>query len=206
MRSPRLFQEKKMTLAVLTKDFRLAAQVVEEAARRGLTARHVIEPAEIPLSARAVVMKRGEFGTVSRPPSLYAEDFTSTTSLVDRAVELAYSKKTVRNAVIAIDPGKTIGAAFMADELLLRTESYSDLHRFSQTVVEFFKTHPTSTHTILLGSGAPEFREEILRDIRSKTPDAVVKNVSEKNTSKLSRGIDELAAAMLPRMKRRPGK
>ncbi|MEM4352542.1 MAG: hypothetical protein QXV68_02860, partial [Candidatus Caldarchaeum sp.] len=178
MRRPRLFQEKKIRLAVLTKDFRLAAQVVEEAARRGLRADHVIDPAEIPLSAKAVVMKKGEFGAVSRPPALYADDFVSTTSLVDRAVELAYSKKTVRNAVIAVDPGKTIGAAYMADELLLRTESYTDLHRFSQSVAEFFETHPNSRQTVLLGSGAPEFREEILRDIRSKTPAAVVKNVS----------------------------
>ncbi|MEM2096123.1 MAG: hypothetical protein QXX19_07735 [Candidatus Caldarchaeum sp.] len=206
MRRPRLFQEKKIRLAVLTKDFKLAAQVVEEAVRRGLMADHVIDPSEIPLSAKAVVMKKGEFASVSRPPALYADDFVSTTSLVDRAVELAYSKNTVRNAVIAVDPGKTIGAAYMADELLLRTESYTDLHRFSQSVVEFFKTHPTSRHTVLLGSGAPEFREEILRDIRSKTPAAAVKNVSEKNTSKLSGGIDELAAAMLPRMKRRSGK
>ncbi|MCS6768902.1 MAG: hypothetical protein NZ570_00480 [Candidatus Caldarchaeum sp.] len=209
MVEPKLFHGKRLRIAVLTADVRLAARVLDEALRRGLHADHVVKLDDIPLAAKVVVAKRGEFQGISHPSTLYADDFSSSTSLVDRAVELAYSKKEVKNVVIAVDPGKTVGAAFLADDALIRVESFTDVQRFADSAAEFFKSHPSSKQTILLGEGASEFREEIVKELLSKTKEIKpesIRLVSEKNTTKLAGGVDELAAALLPRMRRRSSK
>ncbi len=199
------FHHRPLKIAVLTSDAKLARSVVEEAAGRGLKADHVASPSEIPLAAKVVIVKRGEYKGLEHWTPVYADEFNSATAIVDRAVEITYLKKEVKQAVVAVDPGKKVGAAFLADNLLLRMESFTDYRRLTSSIVDFFKNHPNSKHLILVGSGAAEYREKLVRALLSKKPyinPEMVQNVPEKNTSKLAKGRDEVAASLLLRMKR----
>ncbi|MEM4287512.1 MAG: hypothetical protein QXV97_01740 [Candidatus Caldarchaeum sp.] len=202
------FHGKQLRIAVLTRDVRLARNVVEEAARRGLKADHITNPRDIPLAAKAVVMKKGEYREIKYGKPVYADEYTSPTAIVDKAIEAAYMKDKIKRAVVAVDPGKTMGAAFLADNLLLRMESYTDCEHLTANVSEFFKNHPNAEHAVIIGSGAPEFREKLIETLLSK-PSAInpeiIHSVSEKDTSKLAKGWDEAAAALLLRRHVRKG-
>ncbi|MEM4302821.1 MAG: hypothetical protein QW470_00025 [Candidatus Caldarchaeum sp.] len=199
---PSPFHGRQVRIAVLTSDMKLARNVVEEAVRRGLKADHVTNPGDIPLAAKAVVVKKGEFKEITHGNPVYADEYTSPTAIVDRAIEVAYSKDKIRKVVVAVDPGKTMGAAFLADNILLRMESYTDYKHLTSSVSEFFKNHPNSKQAVIIGSGAPEFREKLLKTLLSKTSSInpqIIHSVPEKNTTKLAKGWDEAAAALLLR-------
>ncbi len=199
------FNHRQLKIAVLTSDAKLARSVIEEAEGRGLKVDHVASLSEIPLAVKAVIVKRSEYKELEHWTPVYADEFNSATAIVDRAVEIAYSKKEVKQAVVAVDPGKTVGAAFLADNILLRMESFTDYNQLTESIVDFFKNHPNSEHLILVGSGAAEYREKLVSTLLSKKPyinPEMVQNVPEKNTSKLAKGRDEVAAVLLARMKR----
>jgi len=202
-----MLQDKVIKIAVVTHDVKLANAVVEEAARRGFAAFHVVDPAQVPLSVKAAVVKMGEGIGAGHATPVFAEDYSSTVAAVDRAMEITLGRSIVERAVVAVDPGKKVGAAFIADNILLRTESYTDFTVFAEAVNNFFQNHPRSRHVVLMGSGAPEFREQLAAKILEKNPSLRPENiitVSEENTSKHAKGADELAASFLLRKSRSP--
>jgi hypothetical protein len=193
-------------IAVATSDFRLVSRLLSEGARRGLSVIHVVHPSEIPLTVKVLIMKRGEMVWESvKIPTIYADDFTSPTSVLDRAMEIAAGKADSRAATISIDPGRRVGVAFIVDEYVIRTESFTDIVNLERSIREFIENHKMLETDVIIGSGAPEYREAVLELIRRipSLSQAPVKIVPEEGTSKIGlmarrrRGSDEYAASTL---------
>lgn len=200
-----------LEVAVLTSDFRLLSRLVEEGRRRGVRIVHTADSSHIPLTARVVVTKRGEMTAGETGlPTVYADDYGSVTSVVDRAVEVAAGREWARTVTISVDPGSRAGLAFIVGDLLVRTESFTDLSDLERCVKEFVEGHKGMTAKVVIGSGAPQYREQVINMIRRmpELANAKVEIVSEEGTSKRGlfgkrrRGRDEDAAAILS-MRRR---
>jgi len=203
-----MLQDRRLAIAVVTRDVKLANAVIEEAERRGVKAIHAVDPAQIPLSVKAAVVKLGEgIGTGHAAP-VSVEDYNSAVAAVDRAMEISLGRAIVEKAIVGIDPGKKVGAAFIADNILLRTESYTDFTELAEAVNTFFRNHSKSRHLVLMGSGAPEYRERLTSKLLERNPflrPEDIITVSEENTSKHAGGVDELAATYLLRRSRGRG-
>lgn len=190
-------------LAVLSHDHRFAKRIVEEARRRRLEVVHVNSREDIPLTAKAVIMKRGEFPGITADRVVEAEATQSPASVVDKAIEKAFMIEKVAKALVAVDPGKKTGLAYYADNVLLRTETLYDYDVLAEHVADFFRNHPESVHHVVMGAGAPIYREHLTKSLLSKMPDLREENiftVPEGNSTRLARGRDELAAAVIHRM------
>lgn len=192
-------------VAVLTHDHVLASRLRDEGLRRGLKVVHVTSAGDIPLSVRVVISRRGECGDIRSWSVIYAEDFPSPVSLLDKAVEVAAGRADAKTATISIDPGSRIGVAYMVADLLVRTGTYTDLEGLERDLREFISSHRGLTPNVVIGSGAPQYRERLIRMIRSipGLGDAPIEIVSEEGTSRRGfvgggrRGRDERAAANL---------
>lgn len=197
--------KKSFTLAVVSQDHRFGKKVTDEARRRGLDAKFYSSMEEVPLSADAVVIKTDEYEIPAAGKIVPIQPGMQPASIVDKALEIGFGKKTVSKAVVVIDPGKKTGVAFFADEVLLRTQTYFDYELLADHVADFFNNHRCSEWVIYLGEGAPEFREQLIQHLTAKISKAsheIIKTVPEKGSSKLAGGKDEIAATIISRMRR----
>ncbi|MCS7110396.1 MAG: hypothetical protein NZ956_02875 [Candidatus Caldarchaeum sp.] len=195
---------KRFKLAVVTYDPRFGKKIVDEARKRGLEVKQFGEIGDVPLSTDAVIVKQGEQQPRGRK-TVSVDPETDPSSAVDKALETGYGKQDVAKAVVVIDPGKTTGAAYFADEILLRTETFFDHTALTENVANFFKNHPNSEKLVYVGEGAPVFREKLIQHLTSKIPELtrdMVKTLPEKNSSRLAGGKDEIAAAIISTMRR----
>ncbi|MEM0349010.1 MAG: hypothetical protein QXE96_02785 [Candidatus Caldarchaeum sp.] len=196
-------------LAVLSHDHRFVRKIVDEARGRRLEVVHVTSRGEIPLAAKAIVVKKGEFPDMVVDKAFEAEPDQSPASVVDKAIEKGFMLDKVAKALVAVDPGKKMGLAYFADNVLLRTETLYDQEVLAEHVADFFRNHPESTHHVVVGAGAPAYREQLIEMLLRKMPDLSAENiftVPEKNSTRLARGRDELAAAVIHRIWSRGGK
>jgi len=164
-----------------------------------------VDVEKISLKTRAVIMKRGEFNPPENIPAIYVDDYSSLEVVVDKAVEASYRVRRVKEVVIAVDPGKTFGAVYMVDNILLRMETYTDVDQLVADIVTFLQNHQGTRQTILLGSGAQEFREKLYEALLRQHPvitSEMIQDVPEEDTSRLAKGRDEVAAAFLLRARR----
>jgi hypothetical protein len=87
-----MLQDRRLAIAVVSRDVKLANAVIEEAERRGVKAIHVIDPAQIPLSVKAAVVKLGEGIGAGHAAPVPVEDFNSAVAAVDRAMEISLGR------------------------------------------------------------------------------------------------------------------
>ncbi|MEM4316138.1 MAG: hypothetical protein QXI97_03220 [Nitrososphaerota archaeon] len=193
-------------VVILTSDYRLVSRLMEEGRRRGLKMVHTADSDGIPLTAKVLVTRRGEAAVTDiGVPTVYADEYASVKSLVDRVVEVAAGRWGGGKIIISIDPGRTTGVAFMVGDLLVRTESFTELSDLEKCIREFVSNRRGIATEVLVGSGAPQYRDRVLEMIR-RMPELAgtrLEIVPEEGTSKMGlsrrgrRGKDEYAAAIL---------
>ena len=127
---------------------------------------HVTSEDAIPAYITVVISTRSECKSISSSQVLIKDDFHSITSLVDRAYELSVGKNRCNVATVSIDPGKRIGVAFLCDDLLSRTEVFYAKQDVVKEAELFLKSHQCKDSRVIVGTGAPEHRDELLRYIR----------------------------------------
>jgi len=192
--------KKKFQLAVVTLDLKFGKQITDEARKRGIEAKLYESLDRVPLSTDAVVVRRNEYDEVLSEKMFVANLQSSPRSIVDKAIETGYRKKKVAKATVVIDPGKKTGAAYFADDILLRTETYFSNEPLIDDVAEFFSNHPEAQQLVLVGEGAPDFRQTLIEQLVEKIPGLSTENiitVPERNSSKLAGGKDEIAATII---------
>ncbi len=205
--------QQRRSVAVYTSDTRLASRIADEAASRGVRVKRVLSWDEIPLSTQVIISTRRDNPMKGHGHIIYAEDYTSTRAVIDRALELCSGKEKVREITISLDPGKRVGVAFIVDGAVIRTETHTDYENLAQSMEDFINNHAGARVFILAGSGAHPYRDEMLEYLRKRLPklfeQATLKLVPEHGTSRRPawlpgrRRADELAAAALPKKLRR---
>lgn len=142
-------------IGLITMDMRFAAKVRQAASRLGAKVLHVPSIKELPLTVRVAVAKRGEDIRERGWRILYLEDYGSVEELVERAVEAALGVERYRVAVVAIDPGKTMGAAYILDGSVVYTRRYGVLESLVDDVAHFLRTHRGAERKyILIGAAS----------------------------------------------------
>ena len=197
-----------MAIGLVTLDMRFAGGVRKAASRLGARVLHASSTEELPLSIRVVVAKRSEGLELTGWKALYLEDYGSVDGLVERAVEMALGVESYRTAIVAVDPGKSIGAAYILDGKVVRTKRYGVEEGLVDDITHFLKTHSRAEKKyVLIGAASdPNVGGRIADKIRRAVygeRDVEVMLVDESSTSRgllpKARGMskDEYSALLL---------
>ncbi|MEM2910685.1 MAG: hypothetical protein QXO01_06460 [Nitrososphaerota archaeon] len=194
-----------VTIGLLLSDLRVAHSIVSEASRRGMEVLSVSSPAELPLTTKVIITSKKDAPKLPTP-ALFVEDVPSCKTLIDRAYEMTFGKNCVKFVAVSIDPGeKRIGCAFFAEDMLLRTSTYSDEHALLDDIDDFFNAHQGCKKYIIIGEGPGNFSYTIKKNVYEKFLSAGQVEImaisenssSQKNVFMLAHSPDENAALML---------
>lgn len=200
-------RESKPKIGLVTLDMRFAGRVRKAAAKFGAEVLHASSAEELPLSVKVAVAKRGEGLRLDGRKTLYLEDYGSVEELVERAVEVALGAEDYSVAVVAVDPGKNMGAVYILDGKLVRTARYGVIDRLIDEAAYFLRSHSRAEkRCVMVGmTSRPEIAGKIADKIRRALygEDVEVMLVDESSTSKgllpRARGMskDEYSALLL---------
>lgn len=131
----------RVKIGLVTLDMKLAARLRELSREYGVELVHSIDAESLPLDVDVIIALRSEGMNVDGRRVVYCEDFGSLDECLERALELSMSGLGRRMAVVAIDPGKSPGAAFLLDNFLLKTKRYGSLDELVNDVKRFLHRH-----------------------------------------------------------------
>ena len=194
-------------IGLVTLDMRFAARVREEASRLGAKVLHAADSRDLPLDVEVVLASRRERLKIDRKRVLYLEDFSSVSELVERAVELSVVGPRYRVAIVAIDPGKNVGAAYLLDNKVIKTRRYGLIENLIDDVKGFLSSHRGAERRYVVVGAATDFKivKQIMLELEKALRDEEVTIVmsDESFTSKglipRARGMskDEYSALIL---------
>ena len=175
-------------IGLLASDMRFGNMVKEIASTLGVRVKHVLSLDELPLSIKVVIAeKREESGDQGRI-ILYKEDCDSIEELVERASEIAVGELGYRLAAAAIDPGKSVGVAYILNHRVIRTKRYGIIESLLDDLSRFMKSHSRAEKKyVLIGATSnPENAKAIAQKIMKALygEGVIIKLVDESNTSK----------------------
>lgn len=173
-------------IGLLTSDMRFGNMVKEMASALGVRVKHVLSLDELPLSIKVVITderrRLDERGRII----LYKEDYDSIEELVERASEIAVGELRYRLAAAAIDPGKSVGVAYILDHRVIRTKRYGIIESLLDDLSRFMRTHSRAEKKyVLIGATSnPENARAIAQKIGKALygEGVIVKLVDESNT------------------------
>jgi len=157
-------------VGLVTLDLRFTFMVKKAAQEYHITVVHVVDSKELPLDIEVVIAKRSEGLVIDRGTILYMEDFSSVEELVERALEIALIGLKYKMAVAAIDPGKNLGAAYLLDNVILKTRKYGLVDDLVEDVEKFMRRHEEAERRYVIVGAASDFEivKNILRKLESK--------------------------------------
>jgi len=182
-------------VGLVTLDLRLAALVRKISHEYRLDVVHAASSEELPLDVEVVIAKRAEGLKIDRKKVLYWEDFGSMNELIECALELALTGLNYRMAVVAIDPGKSLGAAYLLDNRVVKTRTYGMIEELVEDVGRFLERHERAERKYVIVGAASglELVKRILKRLerRLRGHDATIIVCDESFTSR----------GMLPKIK-----
>ncbi|MCD6312916.1 MAG: hypothetical protein J7L79_03795 [Thaumarchaeota archaeon] len=178
----------RVRIGLVTLDLRLAALVRKVSRDYRLDVVHVASSDELPLDIEVVIAKRAEGLKIDRKKVLYQEDFNSMNELIEDALELAITGLNYRMAVVAIDPGKSLGAAYLLDSRVIKTKTYGMIEELIEDVKRFLERHERAERKYVVVGAASGFElvKQILKRLerRLRGLDATIIVCDESFTSK----------------------
>ncbi|MGB9638884.1 MAG: hypothetical protein ACPL1F_06295 [bacterium] len=157
-------------IGIATKDLKIAKKISNELKKRGLKYIFLTPENDFPTYLKVLIYGyRNEFRESSIKNVLFYEDYDSPSKIIDRAYEIAFGKEKYSNVIVAIDPGGRIGAAFICDNLVIKTMLFHNIKNLLNEMDSFFKMHfNNSRKIVLIGKGAYEIGNKIINAINKK--------------------------------------
>jgi len=175
-------------IGLLASDMRFGNMVKEIASTLGVRVKHVLSLDELPLSIKVVIAEKREESANQGRIILYKEDYDSIEELVERASEIAVGELGCRLAAAAIDPGKSVGVAYILNHRVIRTKRYGIIESLLDDLSRFMKSHSRAEKKyVLIGATSdPENAKAIAQKIMKALygEGVIIKLVDESNTSK----------------------
>jgi len=131
----------RVRIGLVTLDMKLAARLREISREYGVELVHSIDAESLPLDVDVIIASRNEEVHLDDRRVVYCEDFKSLDECLERALELSMGRLGRRMAVVAIDPGKSPGAAFLLDNFVLKTRKYGSPDELVNDVKRFLHRH-----------------------------------------------------------------
>ena len=150
---------------------RFSAIVRRLASELGAKIIHVSDPEELPLDVNVVIASKREGFKITRGKALYREDFDHVEDLVEKAVELCLVGSSYKNVIVAVDPGKNMGAVFLIDNKVIKTGRYGLVENLVDDIKKFMKTHRDAEKRYVIIGAASDFK--IVKEILSSLEKAL---------------------------------
>lgn len=128
-------------IGLLTSDMKLAAKLREASREYGIEIIHSLDAESLPLDVDVIIASRNEGLPLGGRRVLYYEDFELLDECLECALELAVGGLGRRTVIVAVDPGKNLGAAFLLDNLVLKTKRYGSLEELVNEIKRFLNRH-----------------------------------------------------------------
>ncbi len=128
-------------IGLITLDMKLAAKIREASREYRVEVVHAADAESLPLDVDVVIASRSEELTVEGKKVVYCEDFESLDECMEWALELAIGELGRKIVIVAIDPGKSLGAAFLLDNFVLKTGKYGAVEELVKNVRGFLERH-----------------------------------------------------------------
>ncbi|MEN2974022.1 MAG: hypothetical protein ABDH32_00390 [Candidatus Caldarchaeales archaeon] len=141
-------------VGLVTLEMKFASMFKEAASNLGLKVIHVLEIDELPLSIRIVVTTEKNITKNSGDRTIiYAGDYGSIEEILEKVLETLLGIEAYRNVLVAIDPGKTIGVAYLVNDKIIKTSRYVYEEKMMEDLKNFLERHKTAGEkTIVIGS------------------------------------------------------
>lgn len=132
---------RRIKVGLVTLDMRLAAEIKKVLQDYRVEVVHSADADSLPLDVDVVITSGKEGLAAPGRKVVYCDDFQSLEDCVERALELAIGGPGHRMAVVAIDPGKNLGAAYLLDSFILRTRRYGSVEDLARDIEVFLRRH-----------------------------------------------------------------
>lgn len=162
-------------VALVTEDFVLYHRLAPFFERQGLPVLGLRPGERPPLSVQVVLD-----GPAGDPRSLpVLDDLEATWLSVRAALDERRSGRPVKQVVVGVDPGRTIGLAVLADDRIHWVREAASPREAVERIAAWATGLRARTWSIHVGDGSPQERNEILRLLQLRLPRADVRLVSE---------------------------
>lgn len=150
-------------VGLVTLDMRFASSFKEAVSKMGIKTVHALNIDELPLSVVAVIAKKSELrlDKVKRK-ILYVEDYESLEELAERVLEVLNEVESYENVLVAIDPGKAIGVAYVVNDKLIKTSKYFHEVAMLEDMKNFLERHREAVEKLII-VGSTTTQEDLSR-------------------------------------------
>jgi len=156
-------------VGLVTLDMKFASLFREAASKMGVKTIHILDIDELPLSVLVVVAKKSELQLKNvKRRVLYVEDYPSLEELIERVIEVLNEVEIYRNVLIAIDPGKTIGVAYLVNSKIIKTSTYFNEESMFEDIKTFLERHREADEKIIV-IGSTTTQEELSKLLQVMT-------------------------------------
>lgn len=201
----------KPKIAVATVRGKAYYLIVNELKQRKILFLSLTPDEPIPVDVKVVVTTKKERPKITHLNVLEYEEEKNPADVVDEAVRMIKGKKMYDGLVVGVDPGQNFGVAVLGDGSILETKNCLNVIETVNVIKDVLRRTPAANINIRVGSGAPSYAEELLRNLVNVVPESVViESVREEGTSRNAnvnshrRGRRDVSAAI--RIAQRQGK
>lgn len=196
----------KAKIAVATVSGKAYYLIVNELKRRDIPFISLTPREQVPMEIKVVITTEKERPLISHENILTFKEDEDPQVVVNQALQQIERKDSYEKIVIGVDPGEVLGLAVLADGRVIRTGNCFSIKETVdeiENIIKSLKDVKTSTFTVKVGDGIPDYKEKLLKALDGRLPSNVeLESVSEAGTdryiteAKHRRGIRDIASAI----------
>jgi len=196
----------KAKIAVATVSGKAYYLIVDELKKRNVPFISITPYDPVPMEIKVVITTEKERPLINHENVLTLKEGEDPQALVNQALQQLEGKNIYEKIVIGVDPGEVLGVAVLADGKVIKTGNCFSIKETVDeigNIIESLKDVKTSTITVRVGDGVPEYKEKLLRALDRRLPKNVeLESVSEAGTdryiseAKHRRGIRDIVSAI----------
>ncbi|MCS7126258.1 MAG: hypothetical protein NZ929_05035 [Aigarchaeota archaeon] len=197
------------SVGLVTLDMKFASMFKEASSKVGFKVIHVLSLDELPLSVKVVVTTEKEISKFAGNRTIvYAENYGSMEEILEKVMEIMLGIDIYKSVLIAIDPGKTVGVAYLVNDKIIKTSRYVYEEKMIDDLKSFLERHRDAGEKIIIIGSTTTIEEssrllETLSKSLSKFEGLRMEIIDESRTAKglipKEKGVsrDEYSAILL---------
>jgi hypothetical protein len=196
----------KAKIAVATVSGKAYYLIVRELKKKNVTFLSLTPNERIPIEVKVVITTEKEQPLIKHQKVLTFREGMEPEALVNQALRVVQGKECYEKIVIGVDPGEVFGLAVLADGKVVETGNCFSIEEILdniKSVLESFKSDVTTSISVKIGDGVPEYKDKLLRALDIILPSNVVlQSVREAGTNryisetKHRRGLRDIISAV----------
>lgn len=196
----------KAKIAVATVSGKAYYLIVRELKKRNVPFLSLTPNERIPIDVNVVITTEEEQPLIKHERVLTFREGMEPEPLVNQALRVVQGKEFYEKIVIGIDPGEVFGLAVLADGKVVETGNCFSIEEILDKIksrLENFKSDPTTSISVKIGDGVPEYKDKLLQALDRILPSNVVlQSVREAGTNryisetKHRRGLRDIISAV----------